>query len=279
MGTLVCLHAHPDDESIATSGLMARAAAAGHRVVLVVATRGEHGEIVPGVLADGEQLGLRRTAEVHESARRLGVHRVEFLGYIDSGMMGEPTNDDPWSFWQADLDHAGERLAGILRSEQADVLTVYDWHGGYGHPDHIQVHRVGRRAAELAGVDQVFQSSINRDHLMRGFAMMAGATDAAGGPPADLDMPEDLGLPEKDMTHTVTLGPAELDLKRASMLAHRSQMGDDHFMLTMPEPAFAHAFGIEWYMADGEEPEPGSLAAELFEPFSPPTEEPSPTSS
>jgi LmbE family N-acetylglucosaminyl deacetylase len=270
MGTLVCLHAHPDDESIATSGLMARAVAGGHRVVLVVATRGEHGEIVPNVLAEGEQLGLRRTAEVHESARRLGIHRVEFLGYVDSGMIGEPTNDEPWSFWKADLDHAGERLAGILRSEQADVLTVYDWHGGYGHPDHIQVHRVGKRAAELAGVEQVFQSSINRDHLKRGFAMLAGATDGPGGPGDEL--PEDLGLPEADMTHVVTLGPDEIELKRASMLAHRSQMGDDHFMLTMPAPAFAHAFGTEWYVADGPEPKPGSLAAELFEPFpSPPT--------
>jgi LmbE family N-acetylglucosaminyl deacetylase len=240
--------------------------------VLVVATRGEHGEIVPGVLSEGEQLGVRRTAEVYESARRLGVHRVEFLGYIDSGMVGEPTNDVPWSFWQADIDHAGERLAGILRSERADVLTTYDWHGGYGHPDHVQVHRVGRRAAELAGVEQVFQSTINRDHLVRGFQAMAAAASDAGEappmPPADLaGIPDDLGLPEADMTHAVTLTTDELELKRASMLAHRSQMADDHFMLTMPPEAFAHAFGIEWFVADGPEPQPGSLAADLFEPF------------
>jgi len=269
MGTLVSFHAHPDDESIATSGIMARAVAAGHRVVLVVATRGEHGEIVPGVLSEGEQLGIRRSAEVYESARRLGVHRVEFLGYVDSGMMGEPTNDVPWSFWQADVDHAGERLAGILRSERADVVTIYDWHGGYGHPDHIQVHRVGKRAAELAGVEQVFQSSINRDHLLRGFqAMAAAAVEAGATPPEELGgIPDDLGLPESEMTHAVTLTTDELVLKRESMLAHRSQMADDHFMLTMPGPAFAHAFGTEWYAADGPAPAPGSLADLLFEPF------------
>ena len=269
MGTLVCVHAHPDDESIATSGIMARAVAAGHRVVLVVATRGEHGEVVPGVLSEGEQLGIRRSAEVYESARRLGVDRVEFLGYVDSGMMGEPTNDVPWSFWQADVNHAGERLAGILRSEQADVVTIYDWHGGYGHPDHIQVHRVGKRAAELAGVEQVFQSTINRDHLLRGFeAMVGAASDAGAAPPAELGgIPDDLGLPESEMTHAVTLTAEELVLKRESMRAHPSQMADDHFMLTLPAPAFAHAFGTEWFVADGPDPAPGSLAADLFEPF------------
>jgi LmbE family N-acetylglucosaminyl deacetylase len=271
MGTLVCFHAHPDDESIATSGVMARAVAGGHRVVLVVATRGEHGEIVPGVLTDGEQLGIRRSAEVYESARRLGVHRVEFLGYVDSGMMGEPTNDDPWSFWQADVDHAGERLAGILRSEQADVLTVYDWHGGYGHPDHIQVHRVGKRAAELAGVEQVFQSTINRDHLLRGVSELAAAAEADSGeaPGPEFDLPDDLGLPEADMTHLLSLTEHELELKRASMLAHPSQIADDHFMVSMSPTSFSHAFGIEWYVSDGPAAPAGSLAAELFQPFTP----------
>ena len=100
MATLVSFHAHPDDESIATAGTMAKAKALGHRVVLVVATRGEHGEPVPGVLDDGEPLPVRRTAETYESARVLGVDRVEFLGYVDSGMVGTPTSEVPWSFAQ-----------------------------------------------------------------------------------------------------------------------------------------------------------------------------------
>ena len=144
-------HAHPDDESIATAGTLARAAAAGHRVVLVFATRGELGEPVPGVLEPGEQLAMRRSAECYASAAVLGAKRVEFLGYTDSGMMGEPSNDAPYCFWQADVEHAARRLAVILDEEEPDVLTIYDDNGGYGHPDHIQVHRVGRRAAELAG--------------------------------------------------------------------------------------------------------------------------------
>src|SRR5262245_29378453 len=94
VATLVTFHAHPDDESIATAGTMAKAAASGHRVVLVVATRGELGEPVPGVLAEGEPLWRRRVAETQQSAGVLGAERVEFLGYEDSGMMGEPTNEN-----------------------------------------------------------------------------------------------------------------------------------------------------------------------------------------
>ncbi|MBI5090386.1 MAG: PIG-L family deacetylase, partial [Actinobacteria bacterium] len=150
MGTLVCFHAHPDDESITTGGSMARAAAEGHRVVLVVATNGDHGES-PEDLATGEALVDRRRVETMRSAAALGVHRVAWLGYRDSGMTGWPQNAHPESFMRAPVDEAAEKLAAILRDEHADVLTVYDWHGNYGHPDHIQVHRVGHRAAELAG--------------------------------------------------------------------------------------------------------------------------------
>ena len=151
MTTVVFFHAHPDDESIATGGTMVRLARAGHRVVIVLATRGELGEPVPGILADGEVLGARREVEAVAAARELGVERVEFLGYHDSGMMGEDTNDDPCCFWRADVDEAADRLAELLNEVEADVLVVYDEHGGYGHPDHIQVHRVGVAAARRAG--------------------------------------------------------------------------------------------------------------------------------
>src|SRR5215217_516931 len=132
MATLVTFHAHPDDESIATGGVMAKAADAGHRVVLVVATRGEHGEVEEGFLGEGELLWKRRVQETHASAAILGVARVEFLGYVDSGMIGTPENDLPESFWQADVEDAAARLAAILTEEHADILTVYDENGGYG---------------------------------------------------------------------------------------------------------------------------------------------------
>src|SRR5689334_673117 len=142
MGTLVALHAHPDDESLTTGGTLARASAAGHRVVLVVATNGDHGE-VPEDLAPGETLVDRRRAETMRSAAALGIHRVEWLGYRDSGMTGWPQNDDPQAFMRAPVDEVAARVAAILREESADAMTTYDWHGNYGHPDHIKVHAVG----------------------------------------------------------------------------------------------------------------------------------------
>src|SRR5437763_6261649 len=167
MATIVSFHAHPDDETTSTGGTLAKAADAGHRVVIVWATRGEHGEYPDGFLADGEPLWPHRVEEAAKAAAVLGAARTGFLGYRDSGMMGTPENDAPESFWQADVDEAAERLARILREEQADVLTIYDDHGNYGHPDHIQVHRVGLRAAELAGIQQVYEATMNRDDIRR----------------------------------------------------------------------------------------------------------------
>ena len=253
MATLVCFHAHPDDEAIATGGVMAAAAAAGHRVVLVTATRGEHGEPVPGVLADGEQLWERRVVETHRAGEILGVERVEFLGYVDSGMMGEPTNDHPDCFWQADVEEAAERLATILREVEADVLTVYDEHGGYGHPDHIQVHRVGTRAAELVGVGHVYQATMNRDEIQR---MMAAAAEA-GMPLDELDeetageaSEDTFGSPEALITHGIDVS-AFIDVKRRSMVAHASQIDESSFFLKMPDEMFASAFGTEWFIHSG----------------------------
>lgn len=247
--TLVTFHAHPDDETIATGGVMARAAAEGHRVVLVVATRGELGEVEDGVLEEGEELGDRRVAETAHAAEILGAARVEFLGYRDSGMMGEPTNDDPRSFWSTDLEESAERLATILREEQADVLTVYDDHGGYGHPDHIQVHRVGLRAAELAGTPVVYEATMNRDHLQR---LLRDRPDDL---PEEVKRPDpeevdDLGTPEALITTTVDVR-AFTDRKRASMAAHESQIAESHFFLAMPTDAFQEAFGYEWFIRRG----------------------------
>ncbi len=256
MTTIVSFHAHPDDESIGTGGTLASAAAAGHRVVLVVATRGERGEPTPGVLAEGEMLWERRIVETLESARILGVHRVEFLGYVDSGMAGESTNDFPYSFWRADVDHAASRLAAILGEEDADILTVYDDFGGYGHPDHIQVHRVGLRAAQMAGTAEVFQGTMNSDHIRRSITAVQAQMEADGveAPEGAPDVEElertPFGKPEVELTHAIDVGDL-LATKRASMVAHRSQIADDSWFLTMPEESFAMAFGTEWFIRTG----------------------------
>ena len=249
MTTLVSFHAHPDDESIGTGGTLARAAAAGHRVVLVIATRGERGEPTPGVLAEGEALWERRLAETFESARILGVQRVEFLGYVDSGMMGEPSNDSPYSFWTADVDHAADRLAAILREEDADVLTIYDDHGGYGHPDHIQVHRVGLRAAEIAGTPRVFQGTMNRDQIRRQIETFAPAEDGVDLSERIGDL-QSFGTPEDEITHAVDVSDL-VGLKQQSMRAHRSQIADDSWFLTMDDETFTGAFGTEWFIETG----------------------------
>jgi len=244
--TLVTFHAHPDDESIATAGTMARAKAEGHRVVLVVATRGELGEHAPDALDPGETLTERRVAEQHAAAAVLGVDRVEFLGYRDSGMAGESTNDDDGAFARADVEEAAGRLAKVLREEDADVLTVHDNHGGYGHPDHVQVHRVGVRAAELAGTRRVYESTMNRDYIRTLIEQRAG--DMPDTPDApDAAQMDDFGSPESMITTTVDVRDF-VDRKREAMAAHASQIPAGSFFLAMPPDAFRQAFGAEWFI-------------------------------
>ena len=250
MATLVAFHAHPDDESIAMGGVLAKAAADGHRTVLVFATQGENGEVAEGFLDVGETLAERRVQETVRSAEILGVQRVEWLGYTDSGMMGTPENDHVESFWQADVEEAATRLAEILRQEGADVLTAYDSDGNYGHPDHIQVHRVGVRAAELAGTTHVFEGTINRDAVRRSVqaAMEAGALPGDDVPnPTELDT---FGRPESLITTTVDVRDYVVQ-KRASMAAHASQISETSFFLAMPDEPFAEAFGHEWFSRRG----------------------------
>jgi LmbE family N-acetylglucosaminyl deacetylase len=255
MATLVCFHAHPDDECIATGGVMRKAHDDGHRVVLVVATRGEHGEVDEGFLDEDEELWQRRVRETEAAAEILGASRVEFLGYVDSGMMGTPENDKPGSFWSADVDEAAQKLAAILKEEEADALTIYDDHGGYGHPDHIQVHRVGAAAGAIAGTPRVFQGTMNRDQLKRGMQEVAERLreEGADNVPDLPDLGDEFGSPEDIITAAVDVS-AYLAHKRNAMRAHASQIGEQSFFLTMPEEAFARGFGTEWFIRDGQGP-------------------------
>lgn len=254
MATLVCFHAHPDDETTSTAGIMAKYAEAGHRVVLVVATGGEHGES-PDDLEPGETLLHRRRKETERSADTLGVARIVWLGYEDSGMHGWEQNGNPRAFARADVDEAAAALADVLREEQADVVTVYDWHGGYGHPDHVKVHHVGHRAAELAGTAYVYEVTFNRDHLRRLMAM--APVELEGDDSFDPDAPMDDGNPfgttEEELTTAVDVS-AYVGKKRASVACHRSQATDTGAFLRMPEEVFAAVFGTEWFIRMGVEP-------------------------
>jgi len=241
MVTFVFFHAHPDDESIGTGGMIAKASALGHRVVVVVATKGEHGTKAEGLLRPGEQLWQRRVAETIHAAQILGVDRLEFLDYRDSGMMGDPANDDPGSFWTADVEVAAHSLAAVLRHEHADVLAIYDETGITGHPDHIQVHRVGVRAGELAGTAQVVEGTMSRSQaasLIRQ-AIGLGATDVS----LDIDL-DQFGTPDEIITDRIDVR-AFLDLKRQAMAAHASQISETSLFLNMDPVAFEEVWGHE----------------------------------
>lgn len=252
--TLVSFHAHPDDESLLTGGTLALAAAAGHRVVLVVATEGGRGLAGPRD-GSGAMLSRVRMAELDRAASALGCARVVSLGYADSGLRPAPADGD--AFVHADVDEAAHRLADVLREERADVLTVYDRNGGYGHPDHVQVHRVGVEAARLAGTPVVLEATVPA----RAFRMLLAGLRLLGHPvgrSAPLGTHQVFADPGR-ITHRVRV-TGVLRAKRAAMAAHGSQRrGDgtvrllDH-VLRLPLPLFGLVFGHEWFVERGRIP-------------------------
>jgi len=176
--TLMTTHAHPDDETIGTGGVMAKAIRDGHRVVLVTGTRGEQGEIVIPELDTPEnhrRLGELRAAELEAALGELGVTEWENLGYRDSDMMGRAGNADPRSFWQADVDEAAGRLTWLVRRHRPEVITTYNAFGGYGHPDHIRTHDVAVRAYARAGDPAWYPNQLAPEHGG------TGPTEADGG--------------------------------------------------------------------------------------------------
>ncbi len=254
MATITFFHAHPDDEAIATGGTMVGLAAQGHRVILVTATKGELGETPEGLLVAGESLVDRRREELSEACRILGVDRQVFLDYLDSGMAGEPSNDHPGSFASADLDEAAGGLARLLAEEASDVLVIYDEHGGYGHPDHVQVHRVGMRAADLAGTPIIYMATMNRDFMADLAAQASQPNPTGDGEGAGWQPPEDvadgmdtMGEPESRLTTAVDVTPW-IKMKREAMRAHASQIPETSFFLSMPDDVFSMVWGREWYI-------------------------------
>jgi N-acetyl-1-D-myo-inositol-2-amino-2-deoxy-alpha-D-glucopyranoside deacetylase len=165
--TLMTVHAHPDDETIGTGGLMAKAVAEGHRVVLVTCTRGELGEIVVPELDTPDnhrRLGEIRAGELEAAMAELGVTEWENLGYRDSDMMGRVGNRDPRNFWNAPPDEAARRLVFLVRTIRPDVMTTYNAFGGYGHPDHIRTHEVAVAAFARSGDPSWYPEQLAPEH-------------------------------------------------------------------------------------------------------------------
>lgn len=231
--SLLLVHAHPDDESIGTGATMAKYAAEGARVTLVTCTLGELGEIIPPDLRHllPDELGQHRIVELDRACAALGVEDHRFLGgegrYRDSGMMGLPDNDDPRCFWRADVDEAAGALAKIIGEVAADVIVTYDANGFYGHPDHIQAHRVARRAHELTGgAAKLYATAMPRSVLAQA-----------------LELPEDswfvknrdlsVAVPDDQVTTEIDAA-RYLAAKRNAMRAHETQItvDGDYFALS-----------------------------------------------
>jgi len=250
--TLVFVHAHPDDEALLTAGTMARAAAEGQRVVLVVATDGAAGLASSDYAAGEGGLAARRAAELDASARVLGVHRLVSLGYADSGLHGDAVQLDggPVPLCAAPLEESAAALAAILVAEDADVLVTYDPNGGYGHPDHVRVHDLSIRAAQIVGTPRVFEATVPRDLLLRGIAL--AATVYRFPPEFDPTSFERAFTASADITHRVDVR-RYADAKRAAMAAHASQASADDgdrtlaAFLRIPMPLYRRVFGREWY--------------------------------
>jgi LmbE family N-acetylglucosaminyl deacetylase len=252
MATIVYCHAHPDDEASQTSGTMARAADQGHRVVVVFATNGDHGEVATDAV-EGETVAAYRAREAAASAAAIGLARVAWLGYADSGMAGWSQNDHENSLHRADVDEAARRLADILDEEHADVVVGYDWHGGYGHPDHVKVHHVVHRAAELARRrPRLLESTMNREEMVRLMEMgrQAGMDLEDFDPEQPMDDGNGFGTSEDEITWRVDV-TAYLDRKRASLEAHRSQATDIETFLSLPPEMFDLVFGHEHLLEPG----------------------------
>lgn len=257
--TLVALHAHPDDEALLTAGTMARAAAEGHRVVLVVATDGALGLAADSFGSTGDALAATRHRELAASAEALGVARVVELGYADSGSGAELYPDPPGQvrLARAPLDEAVARVAEVLAEEEADVLLTYDRAGGYGHRDHVRVHEIGAEAArrhrESTGRPlRVLEATIPREILTRTLDLVARVYRFP--PEFDRGSFDRAYTPRAEITHRVAVR-GQIRAKRAAMRAHASQAsaadpGDARtlgMLLRIPRPLYDAIFGREWY--------------------------------
>jgi N-acetyl-1-D-myo-inositol-2-amino-2-deoxy-alpha-D-glucopyranoside deacetylase len=272
---VVFVHAHPDDEALATGGTIARYSAEGAHVCLVTCTNGELGEIaeVPDLGPADEirpRLGEIRAVELEEACRRLGDIDLRMLGYHDSGMEGTPANDDPGAFINQDIEAPVAKLAAVLREIRPQVLVTYNEYGGYGHPDHIRAHEVALRAVDAAAdgsrwhrVPKVYYSAFPRS-LMQAARQMWSDFGFEGEFFSDSDV-ERIGTPDDEINAVVDVSQF-VDRKFAALEAHRTQLGTIAPFLQIPQDIRAMAMGAEHYvLARTELARPQQIESDLFE--------------
>jgi LmbE family N-acetylglucosaminyl deacetylase len=248
--TLLAVHAHPDDESSTTGGIFRTYADEGVRTVLVTCTNGALGNSPEGVtpLEEGHQpaeVAAHRAEELSKAVKILGISRAEQLGYADSGMEGWPQNDAPGSFWTTPVTEAASRLVPILLEERPQVVVTYDAHGNYGHPDHIQTHRVTMEAVKESGLSpSVFYSAIPRSAFGR-FRELLREADIEWPVPDGDDAPP-IGTPDDQIGAIIDV-TAAVEAKYAALAAHSSQTDSSFFLKIGPE-RFKQAFSHEWFV-------------------------------
>ena len=282
---LLLVHAHPDDETIGTGATMAKYAAEGAHVTLVTCTLGEEGEIVVPELEHlaahkEDRLGQHRITELADAMRVLGVADHRFLGgpgrWRDSGMMGEPTNDRPDAFWQASLDEAVGELVKVIREVRPQVVVTYNENGGYGHPDHIQAHRVAVAGYEAAGdpgrypdagdpwqPSKLYYTALPVSFLRMGFDALREMGEEA---PFGVTSMDELPFGDPDETVTTRIDARDhLDAKIDAMRAHATQIHVDGPFFALSNNIGLRAFGYEHYrLGRGNPPAPGQQESDLF---------------
>jgi N-acetyl-1-D-myo-inositol-2-amino-2-deoxy-alpha-D-glucopyranoside deacetylase len=263
---LLLVHAHPDDETINNGATMAMYADLGASVTLVTCTRGEEGEVLVPELshlasAQTDGLGPHREIELKDAMIALGIKDYRFLGqptvkYRDSGMMGTEPNNRPDVFWQADLDSAAAHLVKIIEEVKPHVLVTYDEIGGYGHPDHIQAHRVAMRASELSEwkVSKIYWNAMPKSVLAEGIEKMKEiGSDFFGA-----DSVDDLPFAKDDSLVTAMVdGTKYVDLKMKAMAAHATQIELDGPFFALSNNLGQQVWGHEYYsLVHGNKTEP-----------------------
>ena len=251
---LLVVHAHPDDETLTTGGILARYAAEGVCTTVVTCTGGELG--YPG----------DRAQELQAAARVLGVSRLVQLGFVDSGMPGTPDNHRPGAFASTNHDAAVDALASVLDDERPDVVVTYDETGGYGHPDHVKTHQITLTACQRSGVRRLYLVSFPLTWSRRFVAELRRAgIDAPGSAPAGADAGPDvleIGVPDERVTTRVDVR-AFVQRKRAALACHRSQIGPDHFLSRAPLALLEDLWACEFFERVG--PRPQGLEHDLFQ--------------
>lgn len=268
---LLCVHAHPDDETISTGGILARYAGEGVRAAVVTCTNGERGEVrLEGDAAEAvrPRLGEVRAAELARSLKILGAGPPRLLGYADSGF---PAGDHPGAFWHARFDEAVGRLVAHIRRLRPDVLVTYDAYGLYGHPDHLQAHRVTLAAAEAAAARQLYPAAGPPWQVAKVYLATFPVSLVARGIEvlAELGLPPLLGAPgqprfgtpDERVTAAVDVRPW-LDRKWAALQAHATQVGPGSVFRHLPEDLRVEALGTEWFIRLGAPPTLGRAASE-----------------